>query len=78
MPAQPGEAPWWRAGVSSERLERLYRRTLRTVLRRPAIGVAVSLALPITGFVVAQSLPSQFFPANDRNQFQIQVALPLP
>ena len=73
---RPGEAPWWRAGISSDRLERLYRASLRATLRRPAIGVAVSLLLPVAGFVVAGSLPTQFFPANDRNQFQIQIALP--
>ncbi len=73
---QPGEAPWWRVGVSSERLLGLYRRSLVMVLRRPAIGVAISLVLPITGFLVARGLPSQFFPANDRNQFQIQISLP--
>ncbi len=75
MPA-PEHASWWRTGASSERLERLYRASLRIVLRRPLIGVAVSLVLPLVGFFVAGSLPSQFFPANDRNQFQIQVALP--
>ncbi len=73
---RPGQAPWWRAGVSSERLEALYRASLRTVLRRPLVGVAVSLALPLLGFAAAGTLRSQFFPANDRNQFQIQVALP--
>jgi len=72
----PGEAPWWRAGVSSRRLHELYRESLRVVLTRPAIGVAVSLVLPVLGFAVAGTLPTQFFPANDRNQFQIQLVLP--
>ncbi len=75
-PGRRSEAVWWRSGVSSHRLEQLYRRSLRLVLERPAIGVGVSLVLPALGFAVAGSLPSQFFPANDRNQFQIQMALP--
>ncbi|MDJ0788397.1 MAG: efflux RND transporter permease subunit [Myxococcota bacterium] len=72
---RPGEAPWWRAGISSPLLLRWYRASLRLVLERPLVGVAFSMLLPIVGFAVAGSLPSQFFPANDRNQFQIQVAL---
>ena len=73
---EPGAAPWWRAGVSSQRLLALYRDSLHRVLRRPALGVAVSLVLPALGFAVAGTLPQQFFPANDRNQFQIQLVLP--
>ncbi len=71
-----GEASWWRVGIWSERLEGLYRRSLRLALGRPALGVAAAMVLPLVGFAVAGSLPSQFFPANDRNQFQIQMALP--
>ncbi len=67
---------WWRHGFSSPRLTRLYRRSIVTVLHRPWIGVAVSLVLPIAGFVAGRTLSEQFFPANDRNQFQVQLVLP--
>lgn len=73
---RPGEAPWWKAGISNERLRGWYRASLVLVLRRPWIGVAISLVLPLLGFALASTLASQFFPANDRNQFQIQMALP--
>lgn len=67
---------WWRDGYSSPRLTMLYRRSLHGVLRRPALGVAASVALPLLGFAVGTTLPEQFFPANDRDQFQVQLHLP--
>ncbi|MDX1648439.1 MAG: efflux RND transporter permease subunit, partial [Myxococcota bacterium] len=71
-----GPSHWWRDGFSSPRLTALYRRSLDVVLARPWIGVAVSLVLPVAGFVAGTTLTEQFFPPNDRNQFQIQLVLP--
>jgi multidrug efflux pump subunit AcrB len=70
------ERRWWRDGYSNERLTALYRRSLGVTLRTPAIGVAVSLVLPLLGFAVVGTLPEMFFPPNDRNQFQLQMDLP--
>jgi multidrug efflux pump subunit AcrB len=67
---------WWRDGYSNVRMRELYRRSLRVCLQRPWIGVAVSVVLPVIGFMVGQTLSEQFFPANDRNQFQVQLVLP--
>ncbi len=63
-------------GYTNPALRERYRRSLVAVLRRPALGVAIGVALPILGFAVAGSLPLQFFPANDRDQFQVLVDLP--
>ncbi len=71
-----GPVHWWWQGYSSPWLTEHFSRLLRLVLNRPWIGVAVSMILPILGFVVSQTLVEQFFPANDRNQFQIQLRLP--
>jgi multidrug efflux pump subunit AcrB len=71
-----GQYDWRHHGFSSERLDRGFRAFLRRCLERPSLGVAVSLALPVLGFAVGRTLPEQFFPANDRNQFQVQVVLP--
>jgi len=67
---------FWREGYSSERLTAVWARALDVVLERPWLGVGVSLILPLLGFAVARTMPEQFFPPNDRNQFQIQLALP--
>ncbi len=67
---------WRHHGISSSRLTGWYVRTLNAAFRRPILGVGVSLVLPFLGFAVGRTLPEQFFPANDRNQFQIQLVLP--
>ncbi len=79
QPARQGEtvrASWWREGYSNDRLLSLYRTSLRHTLRWPALGIAVSLVLPILGFAMVGTLTEQFFPPNDRNQFQLQLQLP--
>ncbi len=67
---------WWRSGFSNERLTEAYRRSLRFALARPWAGIGLALVLPAIGFYVVTTLPEQFFPPNDRNQFQIQISLP--
>ncbi len=75
-PESDSDAVWWSAGYGNARLLALYRRSLHVCLERPWIGVAVSVVLPVLGFGLGQTLSEQFFPANDRNQFQIQLVLP--
>lgn len=67
---------WWRQGWSSATLSARYRSSLLLVLRRPWLGVGIGLMLPAIGFILFPTLTRQFFPAVDRNQFQIQVQLP--
>jgi len=66
----------WLHGYSNERLTRRYRATIVAVLERPLRGVAVSLVLPVLGFVVGTTLRQQFFPQVDRDQFQVQIEMP--
>ncbi len=63
-------------GISSETLLKGYRWTLDKTLARPWIGIAISLVIPVSGFVLASQLIEQFFPPVDRNQFQVQLKLP--
>ena len=71
-----GSASHLANGYSNPRWRESFRRSVEATLRRPALGIGVGLALPIAGFLVVGSLPLQFFPANDRDQFQVQVDLP--
>ncbi|MEO1529842.1 MAG: efflux RND transporter permease subunit, partial [Planctomycetota bacterium] len=64
-------------GFSSERMTSWYRVGLRWLLARPHRGIALGLLFPVLGFIVAPQLPEQFFPPADRDQFHIQLELPV-
>ena len=67
---------WWNAGFSSPILGRIYRQTLNWATAKPLIAVILTMILPIMGFMNVGSLPTQFFPSLDRDQFQIEVEFP--
>lgn len=67
---------WWHHGLSSQTLAAAYGWTLQGAFRRPWLGVGLSLVLPIIGFAVFATLPQQFFPPTNRDQFQIEFELP--
>lgn len=71
-----GGSAWWQSGYSNPDWEARYRRSLGIALRRPALGIGLSIVLPVLGFVAGSTLVEQFFPANDVNLFQVQIALP--
>ncbi len=64
-------------GVHLPKLTVGYRRFLIIALQYPKTAIALSSVLPIAGFVVATQLPEQFFPPADRDQFYIEVELPV-
>ncbi|MEO1210190.1 MAG: efflux RND transporter permease subunit, partial [Cyanobacteria bacterium J06638_20] len=68
---RPGS--WWNDGCSLPRLGRLYRRSIERLTARPRLGIALTLTLPLIGFISAQTLENQFFPLLDRDQFHIEV-----
>jgi len=67
---------WWQSGFESEGLTKKYRATVLATLKRPWLGIGVSVILPVIGFALAPTLTQQFFPPVDRNQFQVQLSLP--
>jgi len=67
---------WLDSGVSSARLTDLYRRLLAFLFERPLRGVAVALLFPAIGFALGAQLQEQFFPASERDHFQIEIELP--
>ncbi|NEP17787.1 MAG: efflux RND transporter permease subunit [Leptolyngbya sp. SIO4C1] len=68
---QPGA--WWNDGISLPRLGKPYRWSIGRVVARPRLAIALSLSLPLMGFILAQTLDNQFFPLLDRDQFHIEV-----
>lgn len=67
---------WWRDGVAIDVISDGYRWTVERVLRFPPWGILVGAAPAIAGFMLAGSLPTQFFPQTERNQFQLDMLLP--
>lgn len=51
-------------------------RLLQLIVHYPVVSIALSLVLPILGFVLSSTLTPQFFPAEQRNQFHLEVELP--
>ncbi|MBE9098303.1 efflux RND transporter permease subunit [Vacuolonema iberomarrocanum] len=68
---QPGA--WWNDGFSSPRLGRLYRWSIGRVTARPLLAVALTMTVPLIGFISARTLENQFFPLLDRDQFHIEI-----
>ncbi|QDV18705.1 Cobalt-zinc-cadmium resistance protein CzcA [Gimesia panareensis] len=77
--ADPDEDPetghWWQVGFSHQGLRNAYQRSLDFLFSKPLLGVALGCVLPISGFIVASSLPEQFFPPADRDQVNIELEL---
>ncbi|MEQ9315795.1 MAG: efflux RND transporter permease subunit [Henriciella sp.] len=74
---RPGEKKnWFRDGVSIDAITDGYRWTIGAVLRFPPLGILVGVVPAIAGFMVGGTLPSQFFPQTERDQFQIEISLP--
>ncbi len=51
-------------------------RFLLACIRHRRVCVGLSLVLPVTGFLLATTLGSQFFPRTDRNMFEVEIRLP--
>ncbi|QDT21546.1 efflux RND transporter permease subunit [Gimesia chilikensis] len=77
--ADPEEDPetghWWQVGFSHAGLRNAYSKSLDFLFSKPLLGVGLGCILPISGFIVAGSLPEQFFPPADRDQINIELEL---
>ncbi|WP_300380308.1 efflux RND transporter permease subunit [Henriciella sp.] len=74
---QPGEKKnWLRDGVSLDAVTDGYRWTVGAVLRFPVLGLLIGFVPTIAGFMLGGSLPLQFFPQTERDQFQVEITLP--
>ncbi len=62
-------------GVSLPGLSHTFERSIRWSIRNPLRSIALSLVLPVTGFLALPLLTAQFFPGVDRDQFHIEVDL---
>lgn len=74
---KPGERKnWLRDGISLDVVTDGYRWTIGAVLRFPLLGILIGLVPTVAGFMLGGSLPLQFFPQTERDQFQVEITLP--
>ncbi|WP_299967124.1 efflux RND transporter permease subunit [uncultured Roseobacter sp.] len=62
-------------GLKVPGLSRAFAASLRWAVRNPVRSIALSLVLPLLGFMSMPLLTAQFFPGVDRDQFHIEVDL---
>lgn len=51
----------------------MYRWSIGRATARPLLAIAITMAVPLIGFIAAGTLEEQFFPLVNRDQFQIEV-----
>ncbi|MEH6637006.1 MAG: efflux RND transporter permease subunit [Halioglobus sp.] len=77
LPKQTGQVGHWSGnGIKSGKMGMWLVSSMDWSLRHPAAAIALSLSLPITGFMAFPTLTAQFFPGTDRDQLYVQVKLP--
>ncbi|MGB3517003.1 MAG: efflux RND transporter permease subunit, partial [Elainellaceae cyanobacterium] len=64
---------WWNDGLSLPWLARPYRWSTQRATARPLLAIALTLTIPLIGFISAATLDNQFFPLVDRDQFQVEI-----
>ena len=67
---------WWREGIELPKLSALFEASVRRAIKCPRRAMILASALPLLGLVVAGQLHEQFFPAGERDQFDVKMILP--
>ncbi|MEO0549225.1 MAG: efflux RND transporter permease subunit [Pseudomonadota bacterium] len=76
-PRVPGEASrFWRDGIKIDIVTDGYRWGIERILRFPLYGIILGIVPVCAGFMLARTLPTQFFPSTERDQFQVEITLP--
>ena len=63
-------------GYSNEKILKKYRNFLNWAFAVPKRAILISVSLPILGFFLFNFLPKDFFPAQDRDMFRVNIELP--
>ena len=67
---------WYQRGITLPTLNRAFVSLLSWSLKHRILMIALVFCLPLLGFIAAKQLQEQFFPASDRDMFQIELFLP--
>lgn len=63
-------------GTQVPALRAAFERLIDLILRRPLVGLAMGLALPVLGLLMVPTMESNFFPPVDRDMFAIELHMP--
>ncbi len=75
-PVQQGRMGLLQSGLTLAGPARWFDRSVGWSLRNPRLSILASSVLPVLGVIGALTLPRQFFPPADRDQFYIEMRLP--
>jgi len=64
------------SGIQMPRLGRGFSALINLSVRNPIKSIAISLILPVMGFLSFPTLTAQFFPGVERDQFYLEIDLP--
>jgi multidrug efflux pump len=67
---------WWKVGIQGPAYSARFSKFLLTSLKRPFIAIFTATLISIMGVVAVGTLPKVFFPAADRDMFEIRVWFP--
>ena len=70
-------AKWYRNGIRLPKLSARFEQLLYWSLEHRKTIIVLVCCLPLMGFIAAKHLSEQFFPASDRDMFQIELFLPV-
>lgn len=71
-----GKKSFWKTGLVFPALTARFERSLQWSLEHPRRSMLYASVLPLVGVLGALTLPQQFFPPADRDQFNIEMRLP--
>ena len=63
-------------GYRNENLLKKYRAFLTWCFEIPRRAILIAVSLPVIGFMFFTTIPNDFFPANDRDMFRVNIELP--
>jgi multidrug efflux pump len=69
--------PWYVRGLQGPQLSNAFRVWLGKALHQPLVYIPAIVLICVVGFVLAGRLANVFFPSADRDQFAIEVILPV-
>ncbi len=74
--SQNSGSQWWKVGIQGPAYSQRFSAFLLKSLKHPFMAIGTAAILSIAGVMVVGSLPKVFFPAADRDMFEIRVWSP--